>query len=186
MLRIRIGQNCNRSMEKFVLHLTILSTLSNWRSFLMANAKTRREKKRKRMHFTTLIWSVIMHEVSTHKRAHVTENPNFTLKCPRFLTGMFAEFEWEANGELKNGQLVELSAFKIVRRRRVDCDEELAVVDNSSWLLGLLTLLSAALLWESRSSRHFLVAVDSMLKTVEPSIVWDIYFYNYIPVESRK
>lgn len=74
MLRIRIGQNCNRSMEKFVLHLTILSTLSNWGSFLMANAKTRREKKRrKRMHFTTLIWSVIMHEVSTHKRAHVTE-----------------------------------------------------------------------------------------------------------------
>ena len=143
MLRIRIGQNCNRSMEKFVLHLTILSTLSNWGSFLMANAKTRRgKKKRKRMHFTTLIWSVIMHEVSTHKRAHVTENPNFTLKCPRFLTGMCAEFEWEANGELKNGQLVELSAYKIVRRRRVDCDEELAVVDNSSWLLGLLTLLT--------------------------------------------
>lgn len=80
-----------------------------------------------------------MHEVSTHKRAHVTENPNFTLKCPRSLTGMCAEF---ANGELKNGQLVELSAYKIVRQRRVDCDEELAVVDNSSWLLGLLTLLT--------------------------------------------
>ena len=83
-----------------------------------------------------------MHGVSTHKRAHVTENPNFTLKCPRSLTGMCAEFDWEANGELKNGQLVELSAYKIVRQRRVDCDEELAVVDNSSWLLGLLTFLT--------------------------------------------
>ena len=104
--------------------------------------KLGREKKRKWMHFTTLLWSVIMHGVSTHKRAHVTENPNFTLKCPRSLTGMCAEFDWEANGELKNGQLVELSAYKIVRQRRVDCDEELAVVDNSSWLLGLLTFLT--------------------------------------------
>lgn len=83
-----------------------------------------------------------MHEVSTHKRAYVTENPNFTLKCPRSLTGKCAEFDWEANGELKNGQLVELSAYKIVRRRRVDCDEELAVVDYSSWLLGLLNFLT--------------------------------------------
>ena len=81
-------------------------------------------------------WSVHPQESACNR------NPNFTLKCPRSLTGMCAEFDWEANGELKNGQLVELSAYKIVRQRRMDRDEELAVVDYSSWLLGLLTLLT--------------------------------------------
>ena len=37
---------------------------------------------------------------------------------------------------------MELSAYKIVRQWRVDCDEDLAVVDFSSWLLGFLSLLT--------------------------------------------
>ena len=142
-LRIRIGQNCNRSMEKFVLHLTILSTLSNWRSFLMANAKTRRRKKKEKTNAFYNSYMISYYAWSVHpQESACNRNPNFTLKCPRSLTGMCAEFDWEANGELKNGQLVELSAYKIVRQRRVDCDEELAGVDYSSWLLGLLTLLT--------------------------------------------
>lgn len=138
LVRTAIGRWKSLSCIWQYCQLSQTEDLSRWQMPKLGGEK----KKRKRMHFTTLIWSVIMHEVSTHKRVHVTENPNFTLKCPRSLTGMCAEFDWEANGELKKGQLVELSAYKIVRQRRVDCDEELAVIDYSSWLLGLLTLLT--------------------------------------------
>ena len=75
MLRIRIGQNCNRSMEKFVLHLTILSTLSNWRSFLMANAKTRKGKKEKMnaLYNSSMIsyyaWSVHSQESACNRKS---------------------------------------------------------------------------------------------------------------------
>ena len=74
MLRIRIGQNCNRSMEKVCLVFD--NTVSSLKLKIFLDGKCQNsegKKKRKRMHFTTLIWSVILHEVSTHKRAHVTE-----------------------------------------------------------------------------------------------------------------
>ena len=143
MLRIRIGQNCNRSMEKFVLHLTILSTLSNWRSFLMANAKTRRGKKKEKTNALYNSYMISYYAWSVHSQESACNRKSkFHFEVSAFAYGNVSRVWLEANGELKNGQLVELSAYKIVRQRRVDCDEELAVVDNSSWLLGLLTLLT--------------------------------------------
>ena len=81
-------------------------------------------------------WSVHPQESACNRKS------KFHFEVSAFAYGNVSRVWLEANGELKNGQLVELSAYKIVRQRRVDCDEELAVVDNSSWLLGLLTLLT--------------------------------------------